>query len=89
MKRQEAKDRLRSESDSRVNLKAELEIRHLHEKMDHLISRSVAASRGNSTDADRDHPRVEPRGDREEIQSDLNGQTMLRCETCSPERNCQ
>jgi len=38
-KRQEAKDRLRSESDYRVNLKAELEIRHLHEKLDHLISR--------------------------------------------------
>jgi len=38
-KRQEAMDRLRSESDYRVNLKAELEIRHLHEKMDHLISR--------------------------------------------------
>jgi uncharacterized membrane protein len=38
-KRQEAKDRLRSENDYRVNLKAELEIRHLHEKIDHLISR--------------------------------------------------
>jgi uncharacterized membrane protein len=38
-KRLEAKDRLRSESDYRVNLKAELEIRHLHEKMDHLMSR--------------------------------------------------
>ena len=38
-KRQEAKDRLRSRNDYRVNLKAELEIRHLHEKMDHLISR--------------------------------------------------
>jgi uncharacterized membrane protein len=38
-KRQEAKDRLRSQSDYRVNLKAELEIRHLHEKMDHLTSR--------------------------------------------------
>jgi uncharacterized membrane protein len=38
-KRQEAKDRLRSQSDYRVNLKAALEIRHLHEKMDHLISR--------------------------------------------------
>lgn len=35
--RQEAKDRLRSEYDYRVNLKAELEIRHLHEKMDHLL----------------------------------------------------
>src|SRR4051812_10276345 len=38
-KRQEAKDRLRSENDYRVNLKAELEIRNLHEKVDHLITR--------------------------------------------------
>ena len=38
-KRQEAKDRLRADNDYRVNLKAELEIRHLHEKLDHLISR--------------------------------------------------
>ncbi|MEC4593517.1 DUF1003 domain-containing protein [Nitrospirillum amazonense] len=38
-KRQEAKDRLRSENDYRVNLKAELEIRHLHEKIDYLIQR--------------------------------------------------
>lgn len=38
-KRQEAKDRLRSESDYRVNLKAELEIRHLHEKIDHILTR--------------------------------------------------
>jgi uncharacterized membrane protein len=37
--RQEAKDRLRSENDYRVNLKAELEIRHLNEKMDHLVMR--------------------------------------------------
>jgi uncharacterized membrane protein len=35
--RQEARDRLRAEYDYRVNLKAELEIRHLHEKMDHLL----------------------------------------------------
>ena len=35
--RQEAKDRLRSEHDYRINLKAELEIRHLHEKVDHLV----------------------------------------------------
>ena len=35
--RQEAKDRLRSENDYQVNLKAELEIRHLHEKIDHLL----------------------------------------------------
>lgn len=38
-KRQEAKDRLRSENDYRVNLKAELEIRHLHEKVDHILNR--------------------------------------------------
>jgi uncharacterized membrane protein len=37
--RQEARDRLRSQSDYQVNLKAELEIRQLHEKLDHLISR--------------------------------------------------
>jgi uncharacterized membrane protein len=36
--RQEAKDRLRSEHDYQVNLKAELEIRHLHEKIDHMLS---------------------------------------------------
>lgn len=36
--RQEAKDRLRSEHDYVVNLKAELEIRNLHEKMDHLLA---------------------------------------------------
>jgi uncharacterized membrane protein len=35
--RQEAKDRLRGEQDYRVNLKAELEIHHLNEKLDHLI----------------------------------------------------
>jgi uncharacterized membrane protein len=36
--RQEARDRLRAENDYQVNLKAELEIRHLHEKLDHLLS---------------------------------------------------
>lgn len=35
--RQEAKDRLRSENDFKVNLKAELEVRTLHEKVDHLL----------------------------------------------------
>ena len=35
--RQEAKDRLRSMHDYQVNLKAEIEIRGLHEKIDHLI----------------------------------------------------
>lgn len=38
-RRQETKDRLRSLNDYQVNLKAELEIRHLHEKMDHLVTR--------------------------------------------------
>ncbi len=38
-RRSEEKDRLRAQSDYRVNLKAELEIRHLHEKLDHLISK--------------------------------------------------
>ncbi|WP_371347867.1 DUF1003 domain-containing protein [Ancylobacter sp. IITR112] len=38
-KRQEEKDRQRSENDYRVNLKAELEIRHLHEKIDHMLTR--------------------------------------------------
>ena len=36
--RQEAKDRVRSQHDYQVDLKAELEIRHLHEKIDHLLS---------------------------------------------------
>ena len=36
--RQEAKDRLRSQNDYQVNLKSELEIRHLHDKIDHLLS---------------------------------------------------
>ncbi len=35
--RQEAKDRQRSQYDYKVNLKAELEIRMLHEKVDHLM----------------------------------------------------
>lgn len=35
--RQEVRDRLHAEQDYRINLKAELEIRHLHEKIDHLL----------------------------------------------------
>jgi uncharacterized membrane protein len=35
--RQEARDRQRSEHDYQINLKAELEIRQLNEKMDHLL----------------------------------------------------
>jgi uncharacterized membrane protein len=37
-RRQETKDRQRSENDYRVNLKAELEIRQLHEKIDHQLA---------------------------------------------------
>jgi uncharacterized membrane protein len=37
--RQEHKDRQRSQNDYRINLKAELEIRQLHEKLDHLLER--------------------------------------------------
>jgi uncharacterized membrane protein len=36
--RQEAKDRLRGEHDYRVNLKAELEVRHLNAKLDLLLT---------------------------------------------------
>jgi uncharacterized membrane protein len=36
--RQEVKDRLRAQHDYQVNLKAELEIRHLNDKIDHLLS---------------------------------------------------
>lgn len=39
--RQEAKDRVRAEHDYQVNLKAELEIRYLHEKIDHLLSNQL------------------------------------------------
>jgi uncharacterized membrane protein len=36
--RQEARDRLHAMRDYQVNLKAELEIRNLHQKLDHLLS---------------------------------------------------
>ena len=36
--RQETRDRLHAMRDYQVNLKAELEIRHLHQKIDHLLS---------------------------------------------------
>ncbi len=36
--RQEAKDHVRAQRDYQINLKAELEIRHLDEKVDHLLS---------------------------------------------------
>ncbi len=35
--RQEVKDRIRNEHDYKINLKAELEIKLLHEKIDHLL----------------------------------------------------
>lgn len=36
--RQETRDRLRGQHDYQINLKAELEIRHLNEKLDHMLS---------------------------------------------------
>jgi uncharacterized membrane protein len=36
--RKESRDRLRSENDYKINLKAELEIRVIHEKLDHLVA---------------------------------------------------
>lgn len=36
--RQELKNRKRSETDFKINLKAELEIRQLHEKLDHVLN---------------------------------------------------
>lgn len=41
--RQEEKDRQRSENDYLVNMKAEMEIRRLHEKMDLLVQEQVDA----------------------------------------------
>ncbi|MET3588279.1 putative membrane protein [Pseudorhizobium tarimense] len=38
-KRQEDKDRQRPQNDYMVNLRAELEIRQLHEKIDHQMAR--------------------------------------------------
>lgn len=38
-RRQEMKDRLRAENDYKINLKAELEIRQLHEKIDHQLAK--------------------------------------------------
>jgi uncharacterized membrane protein len=41
--RQEEKDRIRSENDYLINLKAELEIRSLHQKMDILLEEQIKA----------------------------------------------
>lgn len=38
-RRQEAKDRQRAENDYKINLKSEIEIRYLHEKIDHQLAR--------------------------------------------------
>ncbi|MBN1222562.1 MAG: DUF1003 domain-containing protein [Candidatus Aminicenantes bacterium] len=41
--RQDSKDRIRSDYDYRVNLKAELEIRHLHQKLDYFLKKEWQA----------------------------------------------
>ena len=66
-KRQEARDRLRADSDYKVNLKAELEIRHLHEKVDHLLrkqSQRLFEIQQIQLDLMRDLATVLPRGSR-------------------------
>jgi uncharacterized membrane protein len=35
--RQEERDRIHAEHDYRINLRTELEVRHLYEKLDHLL----------------------------------------------------
>ena len=42
--RQETKDRLRSQNDYQINLKAEIEIRQLHEKIDHQMAHQWRAA---------------------------------------------
>jgi uncharacterized membrane protein len=42
--RQETRDRLRAENDYKINLKAEVEIRNLHEKLDHLLLKKMGQS---------------------------------------------
>ena len=51
--RAEARDRLRGENDYKVNLKAELEIRHVHEKLDHLLRRSKSSNVRSAADPNR------------------------------------
>ncbi len=56
-RRQELKDRLRAENDYRVNLKAELEIRQLHEKIDHQLVRQWEHLRAlRSIESERPNP---------------------------------
>jgi uncharacterized membrane protein len=47
--RQDSRDRIRSELDYQVNLKAELEIMQLHEKFDRLREELLDRERGRST----------------------------------------
>jgi uncharacterized membrane protein len=47
-RRQDEKDRIRAESDYRVNLKSELEIRALHEKIDHQWEHLLRIQRAQS-----------------------------------------
>ena len=58
--RAEARDRLRAENDYKVNLKAELEIRHLHEKIDHLLRRQYNRLVRDSADPNRVAGRTRP-----------------------------
>jgi uncharacterized membrane protein len=70
----EARDRLRSENDYQVNLKAELEIRHLHEKLDVLLKHQWQKLL-EIQQPDGFHERVTPRSKRP--QADISSSTQL------------
>jgi uncharacterized membrane protein len=50
--RQETMDRLRSENDFRVNLRAEISLRSLHEKADRILAHQWMNSRHASSDSE-------------------------------------
>lgn len=63
--RQEAKDRRRAEADYKTNLKAELEIKHLHIKLDQLLTHQwqrLLEIQQLQLDAIRDSARQPPKG---------------------------
>jgi uncharacterized membrane protein len=55
--RQASKDRLQADQDYAVNLRAELEVAHLHKKMDHLYE-TVRAAIDRRERSDRDYGRM-------------------------------
>ncbi len=80
--RAESRDRLRAENDYKVNLKAELEIRHLHEKIDHLLRRQVQSVVRDSADSNRasrgTRPQARVTGQRSKFWSQPHSKTRAR-----------